>query len=116
MREWLILRPTWFAGVDTLKLNPPGEKPMSVIATFKEPETAAELSQTVRMLLADRLDVVGLPRPPVESEARVLEGGDVFKDEDAEVFEVALDNDVELAVIVVPVGTWYDWRKKIQGR
>lgn len=80
----------------------------SVVAAYKEPVTAAELSRTIRMLLADQLDVVGLSRDPVKA--------DVFGDEDAEVFETALENEGEYAVIVVPSTTWSAWRKKIQGR
>lgn len=100
----------------------------SVVTAYKTPETAVSLSRTIRMLLDDQVEIIGLSRHPVKNEPRILRDGEgeafkdedgeaiVIKDEDGEVFEVALENDAEYAVVVVPVGTWSAWRKKIQGR
>lgn len=95
-----------------------------VVAAYKEPVTAADLSRTIRMLLADQFELVGLPQRPVKNGVCRDEDGEVIQDEngdairhgDGEVFEVSLENDHELAVIVAPVGAWYAWQKKIQGR
>lgn len=95
-----------------------------VIAAYKEPETAADLSRIIRMLLADQLDIVGNPHGSAmggvcrDQDGEIIReaNGEPMRHEDGEVFEVPLENDREYAVIVAPVGAWYAWRKKIQER